>query len=78
MTIKIEDWIKELDKFIQYQDLKILKGLGKVSRLQAEKKALSEYKLFRQKEIKKQNQMSEIELQSDIKELENFAKKLKD
>jgi hypothetical protein len=73
--IKIADWIDELDRFISYQNLKVLNGLGTVSRLQAEKKALKEYKEFRKQEQLKEKKESIKEVEADIKELERVLKK---
>lgn len=72
------DWEKELDRFVEFNDLKLLIGGGKISRIQAEKKALSEYKAFRAMELEKEEERSEIEYEQDIKELEEIERNAKD
>lgn len=72
----MSDWEIELDKFIEYNEMKLLIGKGSMSKLQADKKALSEYRLYRQKELEKEKSYYESEFIVDIKELEDFEDSL--
>ena len=51
-TMKMEDWIKELDNEILMNRRKILEGKGKISHEEAIKKAENEFKLYREREMK--------------------------
>ena len=57
-TMKMNDWIEELDNQILLNRRKILEGNGKISHEEAIKKAEKEFQLYREREMK--------ELQSDF------------
>ena len=57
-TMKMNDWIEELDNHILLNRRKILEGNGKISHEEAIKKAEKEFQLYREREMK--------ELQSDF------------
>ncbi|MCI8965274.1 MAG: virulence RhuM family protein [Clostridia bacterium] len=57
-SMKMSDWIKELDNQILLNRRKILEGNGKISHEEAIKKAEKEFKIYREREMK--------ELQSDF------------
>ncbi len=70
------DWMVELDRFLDYHKLKILEGKGSISKLLANKKALQEYRIYRNAILEKENQMKDIELKNDIKLLEKKIKEM--
>jgi len=45
--MKMTDWVKFLNRFLELSDYPILKDKGKISQVQAELKAAKEYKKFR-------------------------------
>ncbi len=57
-TMKMNDWVEELDNQILLNRRKILEGNGKISHKEAIKKAEKEFEIYRQREMK--------ELQSDF------------
>ena len=57
-TMKMTDWVSELDNQILMNRKKILEGNGKISHEEAIKKAEKEFKIYREREMK--------ELQSDF------------
>ena len=57
-TMKMNDWVAELDNQILLNRRKILEGNGKISREEAIKKAEKEFQIYREREMK--------ELQSDF------------
>lgn len=57
-SMKMLDWIEELDNQILLNRRKILEGNGKISHQEAIEKAEKEFKIYREKEMK--------ELQSDF------------
>ena len=57
-TMKMQDWVEELDNQILLNRRKILEGNGKISHEEAIKKAEKEYQIYREREMK--------ELQSDF------------
>ncbi len=57
-TMKMQDWVEELDNQILLNRRKILEGNGKISHEEAIKKAEKEFQLYREREMK--------ELQSDF------------
>ena len=57
-TMKMQDWVQELDNQILLNRRKILEGNGKISHEEAIKKAEKEFQLYREREMK--------ELQSDF------------
>ena len=57
MTMK--DWIEKLDDFIKMSGSELLQNSGKISKLEAENKALAEYAKYKETII---NELSEVEL----------------
>ncbi len=57
-TMKMQDWVEELDSQILLNRSKILEGNGKISHEEAIKKAEKEFQIYREREMK--------ELQSDF------------
>ena len=57
-TMKMQDWVEELDSQILFNRRKILEGNGKISHEEAIKKAEKEFQIYREREMK--------ELQSDF------------
>ena len=57
-TMKMQDWVEELDSKILLNRRKILEGNGKISHEEAIKKAEKEFQIYREREMK--------ELQSDF------------
>ena len=57
-TMKMQEWIEELDNQILLNRRKILEGNGKISHEEAIKKAEKEFQIYREREMK--------ELQSDF------------
>jgi len=45
--MSMKDWINEVDRFLEFNRYKLLKDKGKVSKKEAEKLAVSNYKKFR-------------------------------
>lgn len=68
-TMTMEDLAKSVDKFLTFNEYKILDGKGKISHEKAERKAISEYKEF----DKKQKIISDFdkEIIKKLKEVEN-------
>lgn len=52
-TMKMNDWIEELDNHILLNRRKILEGNGKISHEEAIKKAEKEFQIYREREMKK-------------------------
>ena len=57
-SMKMTDWVEELDNQILLNRRKLLEGTGKISHEAALKKAEEEFRIYRKKEMK--------ELQSDF------------
>ncbi|MBO5348311.1 MAG: virulence RhuM family protein [Clostridia bacterium] len=57
-SMKMNDWVQELDNQILLNRRKILEGKGKISHEEAIEKAEKEFKIYREREMK--------ELQSDF------------
>lgn len=68
---KMEDYIKQLDKLIASMDRKVLRNTGKISHIEAEAKALNEYKKYQIKNLSN----VEKEYLSAINTLEKRVKK---
>ena len=51
-TMKMKDWVEELDNQILLNRRKILEGNGKISREEAIKKAEKEFQIYREREMK--------------------------
>lgn len=45
-TFNMEQLAESVNKFLNFNDYKILEGNGKISKLQADKKAIQEYEVF--------------------------------
>ncbi len=70
IPMKMIDWVKKLDGFLEFNEYDILYGAGKVSKERADKKAISEYEVFRIKQDK--NYKSDFDrLIEDSKHLKN-------
>ena len=67
----LRDWVEKLDQFLQFNEREVLQGAGKISKKQAEQKALDEYARFQaaQRIIKEQQG------KNDIAELVKLSKK---
>lgn len=67
----LRDWVEKLDQFLQFNEREVLQGAGKISKKQAEQKALDEYARFQaaQRIIKEQQG------ENDIAELVKLSKK---
>lgn len=76
--IKMQDWTEELDKFMAYNGMEILKGAGKISRMTAQRKAVEEYKLYRELELEKELEESKLEYKEDIKILDKLIQEVED
>ncbi len=50
VKMEMQDMADSVDKFLSFNEYKILEGKGKISRPQADKKALAEYKEFNKKQ----------------------------
>jgi hypothetical protein len=70
IPMKMEDWAKRLDAFLQFNEYNILKDAGKVSHYVAMKLAEKEYEKFRV--IQDQNFVSDFE-----KEVKKISKPTK-
>jgi len=47
IPMKMQDWIQKLDGFLQFNEYKVLKNVGKISRQIADELAKTEYQKFR-------------------------------
>ncbi len=63
--MKMKDLAESVNKFLEFNEFKVLEGKGKISFKQAEEKALQEYELFNKKQ----------EINSDF---DKFSKKILD
>jgi hypothetical protein len=64
-----QDWINKLDDILRMNEREILTHAGKVSKAQAEQKALQEYDLYRQELLKIERENSLLELEEDLKSI---------
>ena len=69
IPMKMTDWIKKLDAFLEFNEYKVLHNLGAVSREQANKIAEEEYRVFRVKQ--------DEEFKSDFDILVDSTKRIK-
>ena len=69
IPMKMTDWIKKLDAFLEFNEYKVLHNLGGVSREQANKIAEEEYRVFRVKQ--------DEEFKSDFDILVDSTKRIK-
>jgi len=58
----LRDWQDKLDQFLQFNDRDVLQGAGKISKQQADEKALAEYAQF----AEQQRRLKEAEGEQDI------------
>ena len=71
--MKMADWIKKLDEFLQVSEKKLLDNAGTVSAKAAEIKANAEYEKYRKEQEK--NNLSDFD--REVKKLEKGAKNSK-
>lgn len=69
MPTSMQDWIGFMENYLNLNEFPVLKGLGKISKEQADEKAISEYEKFRP--IQDANYVSDFD-----RELEQLEKKL--
>lgn len=67
----LRDWVEKLDQFLQFNEREVLQGAGKISKKQAEQKALVEYERFQAA----QRVLKEQQGEQDIAELIQLSKK---
>ncbi len=72
--IFMKEWEQELDKFLAFNQKEILENNGKISRVQALKKASEEYGKYKLRIKQEEKSDSEQERLEDIKELEKILK----
>ena len=72
--IYMKDWEKKLDNFLKFNERQILKDAGKVSELQARRRALLEYSKYKKILWAEAKANVVKELETDIKELEEILK----
>jgi len=75
--IFMRDWEGELDRILEFNRKAVLTGKGKISREEAEKKALAEYAKYRKRIRPLEQQEWQQEYLLDIKELEKIEAELK-
>ncbi|MFW5500558.1 MULTISPECIES: virulence RhuM family protein [unclassified Maridesulfovibrio] len=68
-TISMQDWIKQTDLFLEFNEREVLSGAGSVSHEQAKVHARSEYDLFDTQRRDKEYEISEDEAEKDFEEL---------
>jgi hypothetical protein len=69
MTMTMQDLTESVDKFLSFNEYRILEGKGRISKAQADKKALAEYKEFNQ------SQPIESDFDKTLKELRKLEGK---
>ncbi len=67
--MKMRDWIKKLDDFLNFSDFEVLKNKGKISHKLALKKANQEYEKYKKLVINQKSKV-EIDFENAIKKLE--------
>ena len=68
-SFTMEEFAKSVEKFLEFNEYKILEGKGKISKDEADKKAVEEYQEYNK------NQPIESDFDKDIKRLFNAVKK---
>ena len=68
-SFTMEEFAKSVEKFLEFNEYKILEGKGKISKDEADKKAVEEYREYNK------NQPIESDFDKDIKRLFNAVKK---
>lgn len=76
ITMYMKDWLEKLDQFLNFNGREVLAHNGKVSHLQAENKAKTEYKKFKEKYIDYQTPV-ERHFQEAIKDIKQIIKQKK-
>jgi len=76
--IFMKDWEGELDRILEFNRKAVLTGKGKISREEAEKKALGEYAKYRERMRPLEQQEWQQEYLLDIKELEKIEAELRE
>jgi hypothetical protein len=74
--IFMKDWESELDRIIDFNRKAVLMGKGKISREEAERKALDEYAKYRERIRPLEKQEWQQEYLLDIEELEKIEKEM--
>jgi hypothetical protein len=74
--IFMKDWEGELDRILEFNRKAVLSGKGRISREEAEKKALAEYAKYRERIRPLEQQEWQQEYLLDIKELEKMESEL--
>jgi hypothetical protein len=69
----MKNWIESLDEFLTFRKRNILRGSGKVSNIDMERRALAEYAKFNTRRLKALMETPEDEA-NDVDELNNVAK----
>ena len=55
----MKDWVKEMERFLTYQERPVLKGSGNITRADADKKALEEYGKYK---TKADDELTQVEI----------------
>ena len=71
IAMRMDDWVKKLNAFLQFNETEILQDKGKVSHEVAEALALGEYEKFRK--VRDKNYISDFD--REVKKLLKFSKK---
>ncbi len=74
VSMYMKDWIKKLDGFLELNDRNILEHAGKISAEIAKDKAIKEYEMFHQSQIKQNDQLPS-DFENIIKKIETNQKK---
>lgn len=69
----MRDWREKLDDFLQFNERRVLPDAGRVSRENADRRALEQYDLFHERRLVEAQAKAEAEA---VRELENLSKKL--
>lgn len=71
----LQDWNQKLDAFLQFNDRPVLKGLGKITKLDADAKAKAAYDVFaKQRRLLKEAEGESMAIESLAKQLKNHNK----
>jgi hypothetical protein len=71
----MKNWVESLDEFLTFRKRNILRGSGKVSNIDMERRALAEYAKFNTRRLKAPIETPEDEA-NDVDELNNVAKSI--
>jgi hypothetical protein len=72
----MRDWRVKLDDFLSFNERNLLPDAGRVTREQADQKALQQYELFAQRRRVELEAQGQTDLASDLKALEVQTKQL--